>query len=204
MRTLRHTGPTRERRPQIEKFYQATDATRAEVAREFQREYEAEAKRRREEKDRKFLAGDNRFYSEVNAAAGPFALPKENPEKLYLPESVEKLARLRPELEALKKSGPPEPPLACGVAEGDPVDQRVFVRGNPDAKGDPVPKRFPRVIAGENQTPIEKGSGRMELAPIESAHCPRIRQSCVAVAFRRRLGPHAQQFRKARRTAIAS
>ncbi|MFN7918700.1 MAG: DUF1549 domain-containing protein [Bryobacteraceae bacterium] len=160
----KYLKPTRERRPQIEEFYQATDQTRPEVARKFQAAYEAETKRRSENKDQKFLAGDNRFYSEVNAGSGPFALPKENPEKLYLSESVTKLEKLRPELEALKKSGPPEPPLACAVAEGDPVEQRVFIRGNTESKGDPVPKRFPRAIAGENQPPITSGSGRLELA----------------------------------------
>jgi hypothetical protein len=156
--------PTGERRPQLEAFYQAPDTTRESVARRFQTEFEAEARLRRESKDRKFLAGDHRFYADVVAASGPFALPKENPDQLYTAESRDQLARLNTELEALKKGSPAEPPLACGVAEDKSVEQHVFRRGDPAQRGDPVPKRFPAAVAGEQQTPIREGSGRLELA----------------------------------------
>src|SRR6185436_9238443 len=42
--------------------------------------------------------------------------------------------------------------------------QHVFVRGNPEAKGDVVAKRFPTVIAGAYSAPVERGSGRREMA----------------------------------------
>ncbi len=149
--------PTKERRPQLEPFYDAAD--KAAAAREYQTRF-LTAMEARKDKTRKFLAGDDRFYTEV--VAGPFALPKEVREAVT--------AALGEEMKALKAAAPPEPPLACGVSEGDNVDQRVFVRGNPESKGAPVPKRFPLVLAGHEQKPIAKGSGRRELAEWITTH----------------------------------
>jgi hypothetical protein len=50
------------------------------------------------------------------------------------------------------------------VAEGKIVEQHVFHRGNPESRGEVVPKRFPVALAGEDQSPILNGSGRRELA----------------------------------------
>ncbi|MDX1980555.1 MAG: DUF1549 and DUF1553 domain-containing protein [Bryobacteraceae bacterium] len=145
--------------------YLTTEKFRADARERWKRESEA-AKSRGEKAppEPRFLAGDDRFFSEVNAASGPFKMPEKDRESLYAAESRTKLAALRVELDQLKKSGPAEPPLACAVAEGDPVDQHVFVRGNPEAKGDAVPKRLPGAIAGDDQPPIRGGSGRRELA----------------------------------------
>src|SRR5262249_18362141 len=74
------------------------------------------------------------------------------------------LELLRTQLEQLKKSGLQEPAFACGVAEGKIIDQPIFIRGNHEAKGEIVPKRFPMVLAGDQQPPITHGSGRLELA----------------------------------------
>ena len=156
--------PTRERRPQLERFHAATPETVEAIAREYQQAYEATVKLRKESKGKTFLAGDDRFFTEVNAAKGPLGLPEDERDSFFEPASTEKLKVLRVELADLKKAGPPEPPMACGVAEGESVEQHVFIRGNPAAKGDAVPKRFPTVLAGEEQTPITKGSGRLELA----------------------------------------
>lgn len=41
---------------------------------------------------------------------------------------------------------------------------RIHLRGNHLTLGAEVPRRFPVVLAGEQQTPISKGSGRLELA----------------------------------------
>ena len=80
-------------------------------------------------------------------------------------------ARSRASIEALdariakrQAALPPEPPMANSVTEGEPVRQRIFVRGQHRNQGRPVSKRFPLVLAGANQPPIESGSGRRELA----------------------------------------
>ena len=98
------------------------------------------------------------------AGKGPLTLPEKERDKFYSETSRQKLAQLNTALLAVKAAAPAEPPSACAVAEGQPVEQHVFVRGNTEAKGDLVPKRFPTVLAGEQQEPIRSGSGRLELA----------------------------------------
>jgi mono/diheme cytochrome c family protein len=41
---------------------------------------------------------------------------------------------------------------------------RIFVRGNPAQPGEPVPRQFLRVLAGDHQQPFAHGSGRLDLA----------------------------------------
>src|SRR5262249_33321054 len=74
------------------------------------------------------------------------------------------LKRLQAELAALEKSKP-ELPAAMAVAEGTPGNLRIHLRGNHLTLGREVPRRFPRILAGEKQSPIEgKQSGRLQLA----------------------------------------
>jgi hypothetical protein len=179
----RYLKPSGERRPHLEEWEQSSSSAIASAAQRYQQRYEAtvqfraaarekwkrdaaEAKARGEKPpaEPKFLPGDDRFFTEVNDASGPFKMPDKDRESLFQEQSRKELSGLRAELEALKKNSPAEPPLACAVAEGDSVEQHVFVRGNPEAKGDRVAKRFPTVIAGSHTTPIERGSGRRELA----------------------------------------
>src|SRR5262249_30787329 len=75
------------------------------------------------------------------------------------------------ELDRLKQSLPPVP-YANGVQEGGcpqspqagTHDVRVHIRGRYDRLGKLVPRRFPRILAGENQQPVTEGSGRLQLA----------------------------------------
>ncbi len=43
-------------------------------------------------------------------------------------------------------------------------DAHVFLRGNPKRLGATVPRGFPRILAGDRQERITKGSGRLQLA----------------------------------------
>ncbi|MEZ5351093.1 MAG: DUF1549 and DUF1553 domain-containing protein [Bryobacteraceae bacterium] len=162
-RFTEYLKPNGERRPHLEAIQHAGAAEAPAVARRFQEQFEAEIERRRA-KQEKVFAGDNRFYTEVVATAGPFGIRKEDREAVYAAESKAKLAILETELAALKKAAPPEPPMACAVGEDTPVEQHVFVRGNPASKGDLVPKRVPEVLAGPDAPAIVAGSGRRELA----------------------------------------
>jgi mono/diheme cytochrome c family protein len=59
------------------------------------------------------------------------------------------------------------------VDKPQPVNPRVFLRGNPGRPGDVVPRRFLTVLSGGDPRPFEKGSGRLELAQaIASPHNP--------------------------------
>jgi hypothetical protein len=82
------------------------------------------------------------------------------------------LAALQAELAALHKAPPPPVPYANGAQEGGVPgsphagvhDVKVHNRGRYDRLGGLVPRRFPRILAGERQTPIAQGSGRLQLA----------------------------------------
>src|SRR5205085_273517 len=83
------------------------------------------AARREVPAEPKFPAGENRFFTEVTSGRGPFALAEKDREKAIDDSTRARLASLDSELKALKASAPPEPPLACALAEGKIVDQRV-------------------------------------------------------------------------------
>jgi hypothetical protein len=63
-----------------------------------------------------------------------------------------------------KKTVPPVPSMVHTLAEGEPTDMHVYRRGNPDREGELAPRRFPRILAGENPPLFRQGSGRLELA----------------------------------------
>ncbi len=180
-RWVDYLKPTRERRPHLEAWYRAKSVETAaamyqanyfdEAARraKAQSEYAAALKTAKEKGEPapvppKFPAGANRFYTEITAAKGTLGLPEKDPEKLYTEEALAKIAKLRVELDSIKRAAPPEPPFACGVAEDKSVEQHVFLRGNAAKHGEIVPKQFPVVLAGNQQTPVSRGSGRRELA----------------------------------------
>ncbi len=105
----------------------------------------------------------SRFFSEV--VSGPFALEAKERQKIWPADVWAKYKQLEGEYAQLKKSSPPEPEMANAVTENDQyVEQHLFIRGDVHNPGEVVPRRFPVILAGENQASIEKGSGRIELA----------------------------------------
>jgi hypothetical protein len=54
-------------------------------------------------------------------------------------------------------------PLRLVDAE-TPSEPVVFIRGNSGSRGQPVPRQFLRVLAGDARRPFQQGSGRLELA----------------------------------------
>jgi mono/diheme cytochrome c family protein len=182
-RWAEYLKPTKERRPPLEPWYQAKPATLEETASAYQQRFIATATFRRDALEKwkresaeakaagkqppeapRFQPGDDRFFTEVTGPKGPFALPEKDRDKLLSEHGRTQLAALESEIKKLKDGGPPEPPMACGVAEGVIVDQKVFIRGNPANLGEPAPKAVPIVLAGSHMSPITQGSGRRELA----------------------------------------
>jgi Protein of unknown function (DUF1549)/Protein of unknown function (DUF1553)/Planctomycete cytochrome C len=100
------------------------------------------------------------FYGE----GGPFEVSEKDEEAVLPPEGLAKVRALRAEVKHLEEIAPPEPDMACAVQEGEPVEQTVFIRGDYNSPGPPAPKAFPAIVAGENQSPIQSGSGRLQLA----------------------------------------
>ncbi|HYP09275.1 MAG TPA: PSD1 and planctomycete cytochrome C domain-containing protein, partial [Bryobacteraceae bacterium] len=70
--------------------------------------------------------------------------------------SAAKLAELEAEV--------PESEFAMIAEDRNPRDVRLHIRGSHKNLGDEVPRRFLRVIAGEQQLPVKHGSGRMQIA----------------------------------------
>ena len=46
----------------------------------------------------------------------------------------------------------------------NPVTPHVLLRGNPNNRGEEVPRQFLEVLAGDKRKPFKDGSGRLELA----------------------------------------
>lgn len=174
-------GAVREAAAQYQKDFDASTEEWQKNIKPWWAKVDEAAAAHREPPDRpRFEAGHNRFFAAVLfQKTGPFAFvpdDEDTPETVTAQAALgdetvalstaarSKLRVLLGELAELKKSGPPEPDMACGVTEGTPVQQHVLIRGNPAANGDEVPKQFLQIIAGEHQTPIAQGSGRLELA----------------------------------------
>jgi mono/diheme cytochrome c family protein len=71
---------------------------------------------------------------------------------------------MKQELERLRKSAPPPPPKAHMLSENGSKDMPVAIRGDLRRAGEPAPRRFLQILAGENPTLFREGSGRRQLA----------------------------------------
>ena len=112
------------------------------------------------------------LYTDLTGPNSPFAIHSRDDAKYLKPETASELAKLRAELDTLKKNPLQPIPVALAAQEGGVPqsihaginDAHIHIRGSYTRPGEKVPRRFPRIIAGDNQTPIAKGSGRLELA----------------------------------------
>ncbi|WP_166830510.1 PSD1 and planctomycete cytochrome C domain-containing protein [Thalassoroseus pseudoceratinae] len=85
-------------------------------------------------------------------------------EKRFPEKTQAELKKLREELKTLETNAP-KPSTAMGVTEGEVADTSIHLRGSHLTLGDVVPRRFPRVLAGDEQPPIPEGrSGRLAFA----------------------------------------
>jgi mono/diheme cytochrome c family protein len=105
------------------------------------------------------------FRKLIDDPKGPLSVPKGDQFDRYLPaETTASLKKGRDDLAALEKNAPPVTEV-MGVEEGTPKDLPIHIRGSHLTLGAEVPRRFPRVVAGDAQVPIPADhSGRLELA----------------------------------------
>jgi hypothetical protein len=112
------------------------------------------------------------LYEDLVSPRGPF-LGKTADRTRFLPAAVQtRLTKQHAELLGLKNLRPPTFPQAVAVQDGGPKGTRfegfrdapVFIRGDPKNRGQLVPRRFPVILAGDRQTPLTSGSGRLQLA----------------------------------------
>jgi hypothetical protein len=104
------------------------------------------------------------FFFAVTFEEGPFEVPTKEFAAVFGKPFAERMEALKKQEDELKKALPPEPDMACAVAEGPVVEQKVFIRGDYGSEGDPAPKVFPAVLRSEDDPPVEQGSGRLQLA----------------------------------------
>ena len=95
---------------------------------------------------------------------GPLAVPDNELEAFLEGPEKERLITLKDTVERAKKAAPPMYAIAHSYTEGKPADMKVFIRGNPARQREVAPRRFLRVLAGEERSPYTSGSGRLELA----------------------------------------
>ena len=99
------------------------------------------------------------FSNNASPLSGPATL-----KPFFSTEEQDQLDMLTAERNRLEQSRP-RPASAMGVTDSQSQDLRVHLRGSHITLGQPAPRRFPRIIAGTNQTPLSgPQSGRLELA----------------------------------------
>ncbi len=79
-------------------------------------------------------------------------------------QEKQEIATWQKELENLRKTAPPKYDTAHALFESGSGNMSVAIRGNLRKPGEQAPRRFLRVLAGENPAPFTQGSGRLELA----------------------------------------
>ena len=124
---------------------------------------------------------DNKIFRLlVNPRGGFWAAIRQNLENLPEPDRAHG-KDLTAQLKQLRDNPPPPLPIAHALQEGGvPTsvhegvkDAHIHVRGRYDRLGPVVPRRFPRLLAGDGRKPITDGSGRLQLARwIASAENP--------------------------------
>ena len=92
-------------------------------------------------------------------------LPLGDSWKRHLESSAkEELSTLEKNAAQLKDAMGPEFPIVHAITEANPLDMKVYVRGNPANQGALAPRRFLRVVSGDTPKAFTSGSGRLELA----------------------------------------
>lgn len=131
------------------------NAYQAELVKAQQNRAAAGAKQEKAEAD---------WLKEILPPQGIFKVEANQAEKRLDEMGRKGLALLRAELETIKKAAPPKPPFAHSLAEGQPADMRIYIRGNVKKEGEVAPRHFLRILSTDNPPRFTKGSGRLELA----------------------------------------
>ncbi len=182
---VNYLQPGKTYRPHLDEWNHAAEERLREVARSYQdryqerlREWTGKMANWRERARRmtpeasgpapekpKFEAEEDGFFFDVYIQnGGPFSLSQKDQPREFSEEARQRLAKLASELDARRKTAPPEPDMACAVEEGEIVHQKVFIRGDYGAHGEDAPKGFPLILTGPTTAAIGPGSGRLALA----------------------------------------
>ncbi len=96
--------------------------------------------------------------------AAPLAIPKDRVDKLLPEASKAALAEIQKELDRAKQELGSKYPIAHSLADSQPTNVKVHLRGNHKELGDEVPRRFLAILSPQEPKAFQDGSGRLELA----------------------------------------
>ena len=173
-------------RPELARWRAATDANRAQIAKEYQEEFHRSAYQydqnlswwktaRSSYPSSGKVAGprpdidktkDAFFYSLCIDPSGPLHISDESRIVALPAEKAENLRKLLTQSAAMEKTLPTEEvPMATAVKEGPTMEQHVFLRGDYHNLGDPVERTAPAILRiNAPVPPVSTASGRLELA----------------------------------------
>ena len=107
--------------------------------------------------------GVKALYEFLMEKFGPFRAPG-NARRYYAEGVRDQLGAMEAEAKRFEDATP-EFPKAMGVTDGEIADTQIHTRGSHWTLGNQVPRRFLRVISGDEQTPVgSQESGRLQLA----------------------------------------
>jgi mono/diheme cytochrome c family protein len=104
------------------------------------------------------------LLAQIAGEKGVYAIDPAKLEEHLEAAEREELAKRRTELEQARKDAPGMYPIAHVIVDAQPADMKVFLRGNPANEGEVAPRRFLRVLAGDDPPQFRDGSGRLQLA----------------------------------------
>ncbi len=95
----------------------------------------------------------------------PGAIPRDQFERFIGRDQRDHAKELKKKVAELMVTSPGSPPHGMVLVDNDnPMEPVVFERGNPGRHGPQVPRRMPRIVAGNESPAFKIGSGRLELA----------------------------------------
>jgi cytochrome c553 len=108
----------------------------------------------------------------IEDARSPFWLDGDAAESAFSDDARIALAKIRTELDALRRNPPPSLEFANAAQDGGVPesphagvhDVRIHHRGRYDRLGEITPRGFPQILVNTTTESIKKGSGRIELA----------------------------------------
>jgi len=99
------------------------------------------------------------------ASGSPTVVDPKAAGRLFSRDVQGRLGELRKKVEEWEVNSPGAPPRAMALADAPtPREPHVFLRGNQDRPGPPVPRQFLAVLSPAERRPFTDGSGRRELA----------------------------------------
>ena len=172
-------------RPELAKWHSSTDATRHEIAAQYQEEVRRSAYQY--DQDLSWWQKARANFPSAGKIAGPRPQPNRDKDPFFVatwvekgpmyrseedqilglpPEQASQIRTLMAEAADLAKKLPTEEiPMASAVKEGETMHQQVFLRGDYHSLGDPVEPTVPSILRlSAPAPPVRTKSGRLELA----------------------------------------